>query len=197
MDESQEKLPALEEIEISDPAVSDKNTIQAVLSAKVSEQALKSFSEAEISDAIKNKKEVFKKQLNVENFAQSAEAHIAEKAIESKLTEAGGAKAVIGTKTKAEKELAYFDRHKDTLAHYKVNGPCSEVKMFILVFTENFATLIAFPLLFIFRFATLIVTTFGGLAESVQKLIKAAFVLIIIGTGIAVLINYGIIKVGS
>jgi hypothetical protein len=69
--------------------------------------------------------------------------------------------------------------------------------MFILVFTENFATLIAFPLLFIFRFATLIVTTFGGLAESVQKLIKAAFVLIIIGTGIAVLINYGIIKVGS
>ena len=68
--------------------------------------------------------------------------------------------------------------------------------MGLLVLIDNVATVIAFPFLFLFRLATLLVETFTGLADGVRKLIKSVIIIVIIAIGILLLYNYGILRVG-
>ena len=194
--EQVDSLPILEETTVKTAPTALNDDIINKINNKVTERAVTNITESDAEKIIKSRGEALKKSLAVQDKARIAEAEIDETRIDTAVIKARGKKSVSDTLTKAEKEQAYFKRHKDTLEKYKVTNACSTVKMGTLVFIDNFATVIAFPFLFLFRLATLLVETFTGLTDGVRKLIKSVIFILIIIVGIWLLYNYGILRVG-
>ena len=193
--EQVDSLPILEETTVKTAPTALNDDIINKINDKVTERAVTNISESDTEKIIKSRGQAIKKSLAVQDKARIAEAEIDESRIDTAVIEARGKKSVSDTSTRADKEQAYFARHKDTLGKYKVSNSCSKAKMSLLVFVDNFATFIAFPFLFVFRFATLLVETFTGLADGVRKLIKSVIIILLIVVGIWLLYNYGIIRV--
>jgi len=194
--EQVDSLPTLEETTVETAPMALNNDMYNTLNETITKTAVTNISESDTEKIIKSRGQAIKKTLAVQDKAKIAEAEIEETRIGADVIKARGKKSVSDTLTQAEKELAYFKRHKDTLEKYKVTNSCSIVKMGLLVLIDNVATVIAFPFLFLFRLATLLVETFTGLADGVRKLIKSVIIIVIIAIGILLLYNYGILRVG-
>ena len=189
-------LPSVGETPAKTPSTALNNDILHTVNEKITQIAVSNISETDTNDIIKRREKAVRKNLEVQDKAEEAKAIIAEHQIESAVIQSRTKKTVTETLTKAEKEQAYFERHKDTLAKYRVSNSCSRIKMAVLVFIDNLATCIAFPFLFLFRLATMLVETFSGLTDSVKKLLRSLFIILLILIVIAILYNYGILKVG-
>mgnify|MGYP000906046978 CR=1 FL=1 len=194
--EQVDSLPTLEEATLKTAPMALNGDMFDNLNDNVTKIAVTNISESDTEKIIKSREQAIKKSLAVQDKAKIADAEIEETRIGADVIKARGEKSVSDTSTRADKEQAYFSRHKDTLGKYKVTNSCSIVKMGLLVLIDNVATVIAFPFLFLFRLATLLVETFTGLADGVRKLIKSVIIIVIIAIGILLLYNYGILRVG-